>query len=371
MAYGLHNYWWQIIWILTAGLFLKLVCLKREEIVLCERHTRWSYWSAILLSLPYVLWAGFRTDYFGDTGVYRLDFSKIPEGIENLFTYISGVSKDKGFYLLSAIIKNIFGNSSVLYFLILAVIQMICLVLILRKYSCDYWFSMFLFVSTCGYMSWMHNGIRQFTAVTIGYVALSFILEKKYFIAIFLIFIAASIHSSAIILIPIIFIIKGRAWNKKTVISIFISIIILMYVNQFTNFLEVMLKETQYDGAVANWQEMEDDGVNPIRVIVDCVPMLLSIVGYKFVQYENDELIHFAVNASIVGAAIDIVAMGTSGIYMGRLPVYVSLFGTEILLPWEIEHMFTEESQKIVKIVAIILYLLLFYYQMHFAWGIL
>ena len=39
--------------------------------------------------------------------------------------------------------------------------------------------SFFLFLASTDYISWMFNGIRQFTAVTITFIGIKFILDKK------------------------------------------------------------------------------------------------------------------------------------------------------------------------------------------------
>lgn len=46
---------------------------------------------------------------------------------------------------------------------------------------------------------------------------------------------------------------------------------------------------------------------------------------------------------SIVSAGIYLVSMFTSGIYIGRLPIYCSLY-SYVLLPWEIKHLFNEKK---------------------------
>jgi len=55
----------------------------------------------------------------------------------------------------------------------------------------------------------------------------------------------------------------------------------------------------------------------------------------------------------------------TSGIYVGRLPIYCSLYANGILLPWEFRHVFGRQMRSM----AIVFYLLFYYFQMHFAWG--
>ena len=92
------------------------------------------------------------------------------------------------------------------------------LIYVYRKYSSRYLVSFFLFIASTDYISWMFNGIRQFLAVTITFIGIKFILDKKYAKAIILILIASLMHQSALLVIPFIFIAQGKAWNKKTLL---------------------------------------------------------------------------------------------------------------------------------------------------------
>lgn len=320
----LTNYWWLLIWILGAGLFFTFVETRRYENVLGKTQLRWNIPSALILVAPYIVWAGFRSD-IGDTYTYRTMFNELPRVIGEWGTQLNEFSKDKGFYLLSMVIKFIFGNSETMYFLVLALVQIICLSLVFRKYSCDYWFSIFVFVASTDYISWVFNGIRQFTAVTLIYAATTLILKKKYIPTILIILIASTIHQSALLMIPIVFIIQGKAFNKKTIICVVASIIALIFVGQFTNILDNLLSDTQYTNVVSDWQSWGDDGMNPIRALVYSVPTILAVVGYKYIQKENDPVINMAVNASLVSTGLSILAVGTSGIFIGRLPVFTNM----------------------------------------------
>lgn len=367
----LTNYWWLLIWLFIGGGALAVFMPKRQEIVLGKTEERWGMLSAFVLILPYIIWAGFRSNSFGDTGVYQGSFRECVASLEQIGIYLSGISKDKGFYFLMALEKSIFGDSDTLYFLLLAAFQLLIVMWMCRKYSEDYWFSIFLFIASTDYLSWSFNGIRQFTAVVMVYAATPLILKKKYIPSIIIILLASTMHQSALLMIPVIFIIQGKAWNKKTIICILASLVALVFVDQFTNILDSLLAETQYVNVVSDYKSWNDDGTNPIRVLVYSIPMILSIVGLRYIREEDNPIINMTVNASIITTGLLIISAGTSGIFLGRLPIFTSLWAQCILLPWEIEHMFTPESARIVKIAAIICYCMFFYYQLHFAWTLL
>lgn len=367
----LTNYWWLLLWCFVGGFFLAYFFPKRQEIVFGKREERWTIPAAVALVFPYIAAAALRTDAMvGDTASYRKWFLSMPSNISEWSSILSEVTKDKGFSVLLLFLRLILGNSDVLFFLIIAAFQILVVAMVCRKYSCDYWMSIFLFIATTDYISWVNNGLRQFIAVTIIFAGTGLILKKKYIPSILLILLAITIHGSALLMIPIVFIIQGKPWNKKTVLLVAGSIVALYFADQFTNILDQLLSDTEYTNMVSDWQSWNDDGTNPLRVLVYSIPTVLSLVGLRYIKEENDPVINLATNASLVSTALYIVSMGTSGIFIGRLPIYVSMYSMYILLPWEIDHMFTKDSARIVKICTVVLFSAFFWYQMH-AWGLL
>lgn len=368
---ALTNYWWLLIWLFTGGLMISYLAPRKREIVLGKEEVCWSVPAAIALVIPYIVAAALRTNAMvGDTASYRKWFLSMPSNISEWPGVLSEVTKDKGFSVLLLLLKLILGNLDVLFFLVIAAFQIIVVAMVCRKYSCDYWMSIFMFIATTDYISWVNNGLRQFIAVTIIFAATGLILKKKYVISVLLILLAATMHASALLMIPIIFIIQGKPWNRKTILLVLASIIALYFADQFTNILDRLLADTAYTNMVSDWQEWNDDGTNPLRVLVYSIPTILTLIGLKYIRQENDPVINLATNASLVSTALYIVSIGTSGIFIGRLPIYVSMYSMYILLPWEIDHVFTRDSARLVKICAVVLFSVFFWYQMH-AWGLL
>lgn len=288
----------------------------------------------------------------------------MPVSLGGIASYMATVKKDKGFYFVSAVIKCIVGNHVNIYFIVLAAIQAGVLIYVYRKYSSRYLVSFFLFIASTDYISWLFNGIRQFLAVTITFIGIKFILDKKYAKAIILILIASLMHQSALLVIPFIFIAQGKAWNKKTLLFMVAVIVIVAGIGQFTNVLDSMLAETQYKNVVSDWQSWNDNGTNALRVLVYAVPSVLSLIGLRFIRNEDDKVINLCTNMSIVSVGFYIVSMFTSGIFIGRLPIYFSLY-SYILLPWEIDHMFTKRSARLIYVVMVVGYLGFYLYSVN------
>lgn len=350
----MSNYYLILIWVAIVAFMPMMVNVYKTEYVCGEKVYRYNWMWAFIVFLPLVLWSANR-GYVGDTGSYMKMFSEIPRGLTNLPGYMSTVSKDRGFYFLSALIKAVVGEHVEIYFIILALIQVILLIKVYRKYSYNYAVSFFLFIASTDYISWMFNGMRQFLAVTLTFVAFEYILDKKYWKAVVIVLFASLFHGSALLVLPFIFVAQGEAWNSKTILFIIGVLIAVIYINQFTNILETLLAETQYENVVSDWQMWEDDGTNILRVLVYSVPTLLSLIGLKYIRRANNPVINICTNMSIVSSGIYVISMFTSGIFIGRLPIYFSLYNY-ILLPWEIENMFEIKSAKLVYAMMVLGY---------------
>lgn len=330
-------------------------------------NQRTSFFWAFIAFLPLIIAAGFRIN-IGDTGLYRKGFLALSETISTLPSYLETVDKDKGFAVFNVVLKTIIGNSDKLYFLIIALVQGICLVHVYRKYSEDFALTIFLFVASADYISWMINGMRQFIAVAILFASFGLIVRKKYIPAIIIVLLASTIHASALIMLPIIFVVQGKAWNSKTVFFIVAIIVSIFFVDKFTPFLEDALQNTQYDTVMTDEIWINDDGTSLIRTLVYSLPAIISFVCRKWIQRSDDPAINIATNFSIVAAGVYLFSSFTSGIYVGRLPIYCSLY-SYITLPWMLNHCFYERDRKILKCIIFVAYSIYYYYQVVISWG--
>ena len=366
----LTNYWWLLIWLFTGGIVLALYFPKHREMVCGKMETRWGIVPAVLMAVPYIVWAGYRSDAFGDTAAYRESFKNAPSSLAEIGSYMNTVTKDKGFYWVSAVLKSIANTSDKGFFLLIAAFQILILVWLFRKYSSMYWMSFFLFIASTDYLSWVHNGMRQFMAVTIILLATPFMIRRKYIPVVLLILLASTMHQSALLMLPFMLIAQGKPWNKRTLLFLATTLLVIIYIGKFTTILDNAMQETQYANMVSDWTSWQDDGTSPMRVLVYSIPAILSFIGLKFIQRENNPVINFCTNMSIISAGVYLVSMVTSGIFIGRLPIYASLYGY-ILLPWEIEHIFMKKSSRMILVTAVMAYCMFFYYQMHYVWGMM
>lgn len=341
----------------------------REEYVEASGLYEWRVkpFFAFVVMLP-VIWTVANRGWIGDTGAYVRTFLDMPDTWAGIADYAKTLTKDPGYYVFAAMLKQIIGSDSFKYLLVMASIQGVILLFIYRKYSWNYVLSIFLFLASTDYISWMCNGVRQFTAVVICLAGTPLLLKKKYIPYLLIVAFASLFHQSAFILIPIVIIAQGEAWNKKTLMFLVLVILAVSFVGRFTGLLDDALSTTQYVNVVSDYTLAGDDGTNPIRVLIYSLPAIFAFWKRKTIQIENNPLVNFCVNMSIVTMGLYVVSMVTSGIFLGRLPIYCSLYGY-ILLPWEMNFLFNASMKRMMTFCMVLGYLLFYYYQMHIIYG--
>ncbi len=364
----LSNYWWLLIWILVGGTLLNYVP-KRHERLQGRQVERWGFLPALLLVLPYILWAGFRQS-IGDTALYRKVYMSTVVDFSQIWGIWGSDTKDSGFVILTMLLKAMFGQQDVLYFLVIAIFQMLCVMFVFRKYSQDYLMCMFLFIVSTDYLSWVQNGMRQFFAVCMILVTFGAILKKKYLWVVLTILLASTIHGSALLMLPIVFMVQGKAWNWKMILLLVITACCLPFAKNFEPYINDLLQNTQYDDILTNEIWQEDNGTNILRALVYSAPAIMSLFCLRALRQTKDPAVHICVNCSIVTAALYALSVVTSGIYIGRLPIYTTLQGY-MALPWLIDSLFERRSAGLVRRLIYAAYIVFFYYQMHVTWSLL
>lgn len=312
---------------------------------------------AIILFGYIVFIVGMRK-HIGDTSNYIKHFDAISSDFSQAWGAINWQGKEPGFAAFNTIFKCWISTDYTAWLMTIAGICGLLVALTIRKYSCDFFMSTFIFVST-GTFIWMLNGMRQFIAVSILFFCSGYIKDGKFFRFLIAVLIASSFHTSALMMIPIYFIVRCKPWSGRIWIYILIMIIISIFSDRFFGGVDDYFAGTVYEGYTR--QFVGDHGVNPLRFLFYLiVPITAFIKRKEFQPYiEKNSYLAIAVNMSVVGTAIMFVGIFSSGIFIGRLPIYGTIFNT-ILIPYIIICCFKEDERRIVKFIVIAIYLAAF-----------
>ena len=328
---------------------------------------RYGWIPVVIMLIPMIIAAALRQDTIGDTYAYILRFRNTVPALSAIPELLASEGKDKGFGVVNILLKIIIGNHYQIYFGIIAAFCLFCVTYIYRKYSCNFAMSMFLFLASSDYIQWTHNGMRQFIAVCMIFAATDWLLKKKYIRYLLVVLLASTIHATALLMIPICFIVQGRGWNLRSVLFTVAVLIAINFSGALSDLIADFMMDTQYSNEVN--QFLATKGTNVLRVIVFAVPPALALVFRRYVDTAQYPILDLSVNMSIISMGAYIVSSVTSGIFIGRIPIYFSLYNY-ILLPWLVENVFEKRSQKLVYACIIACYMYFYHFQVSVSWNL-
>ena len=179
------------------------------------------------------------------------------------------------------------------------------------NYSADYSLSVFLLFTMGIYTSTM-NGIRQYVAVGIVLLGSQYLFSEKksgFLKLLVLILIASLFHSSAIIVIPIYFLCRRKAWSAPAMISVFAGVAALLFISMFLPSFLTILEDTSYSGYADGWfTSGQESGASLIRVVFNCIPTVLAAIFSKHVR-RFGPIADILINISLVHSAIFLLAL--------------------------------------------------------------
>ena len=360
-------YVFMLIWVIIFGILAnatsKTVCVDSENMIYEQRV---SLFFALMTFSVIIFFASLRSSV-ADTAAYVSMFKSYPSDLSQIDGLLNGVAKRyPGFLVLTVILKKFTSDYNV-WFTIIAVISGICVMIPLYKYSSNFGVSAFLFMASCQF-SWMFNGMRQFLVASIIFACTGLVLRKKFIPYAIIVCLLSTIHTSALILIPMYFIVTGEPWNKRTMLFVGGIILAILFTSKFTGVLEDVVENTDYATSMEEFKET-DDGTSIIRIAVESVPIIIAFVYRNRIKDKLTPIIKLSINMSLVASGLYVISkIARSGIMLGRLPIYFSMYNL-ILLPWLINNIFNKEEKRLVYYLMIVLYIAFFYYQMVITWN--
>lgn len=360
-------HWYLFVFLLILYCVARAGGQKYRVFVAGENEGRYKRFTAMVTIAVLTYVAAMREMNFQDTSSYAIDYMKTVGSWDNVIKTFQREGKDRGFYTSVVLLRMLIGDNYRIYFAVIAGFCLLCVVSVFRRHSCNFFMTVFLFLASGEYVQWTHNGVRQFIAVAMTFAATDLLLEKKFLHYLAVVLFASTFHASALIMIPMSYVVQGPAWNKKSMLMVLAVVVVGSSSNLLLDLVESVMENTQYAGDIRNM--MSTRGTGTMRVLVFSVPPLLSLLVLPKIRTLDVPLINLSVNMSIASMGIYIASMFTSGIYIGRLPVYCSLYNY-ILLPWIINRSFEKTSAVLVMLLAMGCYMYFYYYQMHVIWGL-
>ena len=362
-------YWFMMAWVILFGILAQVsarrVCVGEylgEEVYEARAHL----FMAVVTCAVIIFFAGARS-YVADTTAYIKMFKEYPLFQNAHDVIFDNNAREPGFRLFSILIKTFISDNYTVWLSIIAVISGICVMIPLYKYSCNFGVSVFLFMTSCQFF-WMFNGMRQFLVAAIIFVCTGLVLKNRTLLYIIIVCVLSTIHQSALLLIPMYFIAKGEPWNKRTMLFIACIVLAMLFTSKFTNLLTDVVEQTDYASSVDEFKNA-DDGTSPIRILVESIPIILAFIYRNRIKDKLTPVIKLSINMSLIASGLYIISnIARSGVLLGRLPIYFSMYNL-ILLPWLLKNIFEDREKDLIYYIMILCYFGFFYYQMVITWG--
>lgn len=255
-------------------------------------------------------------------------------GLSTLAKLLYPISQDGAFF--------IFVTATLTIFLFMFTIT---------KHTDDFFFTTMLYIFTC--WSGCFNGVRQFLAASILFAGHKLILERKFIKFCIVVFIASSVHITALIMLPMYFLIT-QVLDLKKITFILVAGIAMIYSYDVLFRLLGIMKNSETGGADTNYAQHE---INPLRIVIAFAPIVL----YFFLLFQKKLFTgkeNFYMGFVFVRAA---VTYGTANsAYLNRAGIYFSIY-IAMAMPLLIKK-FPKNQQGLIKAIILILYFIVWYY---------
>lgn len=345
-----------------------LVCLifeRREKQYALGAVSR-GHWF-ITIRTPWVIVFGYvaflsamRTG-MNDTSAYVHSFGLLPATWEEFWRRVSAakLGTDWAFDTVGVLFKILVSDDYHQWFALFAVAESLAFVYILRRnavsiFDCCYFF----FCSTLYYNYF--SMMRQWFAVTMIFAASHYIAEGKFLRFATVCLLVAQFHSSALLVIPLYFAVRGRAWSAKQNLLITCFVVGILFANPILGGLEEALDGTTYDYAIS--EMASGSGSSFIRALIAIVPVWLA---YTYRDHVKNPMINVCINMSVINFLLNVLASFTSGLYVIRFSTYTSVYNL-ILYPYLLNVSIKGPKQKTIKCLFYVVYMAFYFYQMKY-----
>ena len=336
--------WMNLALVFCLAYFARLVGVKIQTNTMVISRPNSFFVFGALASL--VLVSGLRSN-IGDTYFYKHTYEI------NTFTWeFIQSQKDIGFGILQMLLKRLSDDPQVLIFTT-ALITNTLIVIVLYKYSRMLELSLYVYI-TGGLFLVSMNGIRQVLAAAIAFTALKYIINGNLKRYILVILIASLFHQSALVLLPIYFLVQFKAWSKATVALLIFSVVIVIGFEQFSSLLFSAIEDTQY----GDYENFTEGGASVLRVAVFGAPIFLAYIGKDKLR-EIFPQSDYIVNLCLIGLVFMIVS--TQNWIFARFSIYFTLYQL-ILVSWVVK-LFRPRDEKMIYFAIISCYLAYYYFE--------
>ena len=297
-----------------------------------------------IMSIAMILFVGLRT-YFNDTYLYMAIYEKTPKDI-GLMDGIdwSKLGENPGYFFMNRVIKRL-GFTVHGYLIFHAIISVGIPLWFIRKYSSDITLSIWIFICFAGYLFTL-AALKQCVAMALCMLATHYVIQKKYIPFILWVLVAMTYHPYALLYFATPFL-MFRPWGGKTFAMLVLAVCVGF---SLKTIMGTLISMTDMLGEHYDKESFTGEGINPMRLVVTSVPVVLSLVVSRQISEKDDTPHYLIVNLSMLNAELMFVALFGDPNYFGRLANYFLPFQA-LSIPWLLTH-FTPNSKRVMTILT-------------------
>lgn len=310
-----------------------------------------------ILMVIMVVFVGLRTRY-NDTFAYRHAY-ELMEATGNAADVVKGLSigDNPGFEYVNSLMRHN-GVSTQSFLMIYAAITNGVYLWFLRKYTNNIWQTVFLFIAQ-GSFTFTLAAIKQCVAVAFCLLGVDQALKKHYVRFLLWVLVATLFHPYALMYLVVPFM-MFRPWSAWTYLSLVVfglaGVLLQTLIGSIVDI-------TSMFGEGYDIESFSGEGVNPFRLAVCAVPLMLSYMARRRIEYMDEKRergFFLFTNLSMLNAEIMFVALFGTANYFGRLANYFLIFQT-LSIPWLFQF-FDKRSRSLLICAAVVCYCLYFIY---------
>ncbi len=287
----------------------------------------------------------------GDTYFYIHSFELLPdENVVNAKLFFESM-----YTFFQNLIRNLTDDPQWLI-AFAAVISIPVPLIILYNYCPKFEMAIYMFVALA-YLGGAMNGMRQYMAAAIVLVGTKYLFSMKksdFFKYAVFVLLAYCMHNSAIVMLPMYFVVRRRAWKMSSYLIILASMIgVVIFDAILPSFLSA-LEQTDYSHYAENgwFTSGVEGGSSFIRVLFIAFPLVIAFFNkerLRMLGHIGDIL----VNVLFLDVAIYMIAMYNW--IFARLAIYLAIYYI-IITVWIINYAVKPKDRTTYKIATFFIY---------------
>lgn len=258
--------------------------------------------------------------------------------------------------IVARICKYVYDDYGAWFFLMSAITILPIMRTIAKESQCI-WLSVILYLFL-GCWHFPLNIVKQGAAASILFAGYSFLRDRSFAKWVLACLIAAMFHITALLMIPVYFLVDAKISRKRTLLIILTGIAVWF---SYDVLLEIVGTLKQGISVISENSKTFTNSVSLLRIMVHCIPVLLYFVFTR--RYDKSDP-HFCClfNMSLLNAVLNVASM--SSIYLNRFCSYTNIFNI-LFIPMLFQPIKRKRSTFWIMPVALVLYFVFWLYDLY------